>query len=185
MCALFDDVQLDAKARRVRLTVPNMRLDLGGVAKGYAGDEALAVLRKYGVTRALFEAGGDIVTGDAPPDSAGWVVQVPANEKDDAAHSGATESGTNLTLTLANAAISTSGDWNQYVVFNGRRYSHVVDPRSGVGLTNRFAATVVARDGITSDSLSTAVSVLGARRGAALARSFAGARLVTRMASSR
>lgn len=168
-------IQLDAKARRVRLTVPGMRLDLGGIAKGYAGDEALLVLKQHGVTRALFEAGGDIVTGDAPPGRAGWSVQAPAAEK-----AGPAKGGASRTLALANAAVSTSGDWNQYVVFKGRRYSHIVDPRTGIGLTNGFAATVVARDGITSDSLATAVSVLGPRKGAILVRSFTGARLITR-----
>ncbi len=85
----WQKIQLDAKTLSVRLTVPGMRLDLGGIAKGYAGDEALRVLKQHGVTRALFEAGGDIVTGDAPPDRAGWVVQVPANGKESAARSSA------------------------------------------------------------------------------------------------
>lgn len=172
----WQKIRLDVKARRVRLTVSGMRLDLGGIAKGYAGDEALHVLKQHGITRALFEAGGDIVAGAAPPHRAGWVVRAPAAETD-VATGPATR-----TLALANTAISTSGDWNQYVIFNGRRYSHVVDPRTGVGLTSRFAATIVARDGITSDGLSTAASVLGARRGAVLAQSFAGARLIPRNA---
>ncbi len=74
-------IQLDAKERRVRLTVPYMRLDLGGIAKGSAGDEALRVLKKHGITHVLFEAGGDIVTSGAPPQSSCWIIQVPANEK--------------------------------------------------------------------------------------------------------
>jgi len=158
-------MRLDPKAQTVRLLRPGMRLDLGGIAKGYAGDCALAVLKKQGVTRALFEAGGDIVVGDPPPGRPGWGVELfEANPE-----------SKGKTLTLANAAISTSGDTEQFVEFNGRRYSHIVDPRTGLGLTNRIAVTVVARDGITADSLSTAVSVLGLAEGSALVQSFPGA----------
>jgi thiamine biosynthesis lipoprotein len=139
-----------------------MKLDLGGIAKGYAGDEALRVLETHGVTRALFQAGGDIVTSGAPPGKRGWTVEIPV------------EAGGNRTLLLANQAVSTSGDLYQFVIFDGKRYSHVVDPRTGLGLTQRFEATVVARDGVTSDSLSTAACVLGPEQGWKLVNSYRG-----------
>lgn len=168
-------MRLDPQTQTVCLLRPGMRLDLGGIAKGYAGDCALAVLRRWGVRRALFEAGGDIVVGDPPPGRPGWVVELfgdhPASK--------------GKALTLANAAISTSGDTEQFVEFNGKRYSHIVDPRTGLGLTNRIAVTVVARDGLTADSLATAVSVLGPKRGKALVGTVPGATAYVRRGTGR
>ena len=77
-------------------------------------------------------------------------------------------------LLVANRAISTSGDTEQFVEIGGIRYSHVVDPRTGQALTDRTEVTILARDGLTSDGLSTAVSVLGPDKGQALARTYAG-----------
>jgi thiamine biosynthesis lipoprotein len=128
-----------------------MRLDLGGIAKGYILQEALHVLRSTGVTRALVESGGDIVVGDAPPGRAGWRIDVPGADAAFAARA----------ATLSNAALSTSGPTAQFVQIDGVRYSHVVDPRTGVGLTNGITAHVIASDGATADALSTALTVLG------------------------
>jgi len=157
-------VQLDPKARTVRLQVPGMRLDLGGLAKGYAGDQALAALQKQGLRRALFQAGGDVVVSGPPPGRRGWRIELPP----------ASPGRRGRVLTLAQAAVSTSGDTEQFVEFQGRRYSHIVDPRTGLGLTHRRLVTIVARTGLTADGLSTAVSVLGPEKGRPLVWSFGG-----------
>jgi len=159
----WEYVKLDATARTVTLLRPNMRLDFGGIAKGYAGDETIAVLRANGISRALFEAGGDIVAGDPPPEEKGWKIRI-----ENAA------SGAPNPVEIANSAISTSGDTAQFVQIDGVRYSHVIDPRTGQALTNRFAATVLAPNGITSDALSTACCVLGPHEGMNLAREYPG-----------
>jgi thiamine biosynthesis lipoprotein len=154
--------------RVVKLDAPGMRLDLGGIGKGYAADEALKVLRANGISSALIELGGDIVLGDAPPASKGWVIQVPnAGDKD---------------LLLHNTAISTSGDTEQYVEIDGVRYSHVVDPATGMGLTQRVQATVIAKDGLTSDPLSTALTILPAARREKLVRHYPGVRTFIKVA---
>jgi len=150
-----DKVHLDSVARTVRLDAPGMRIDLGGIAKGYILDRALDALRAQGVTRALLEAGGDIVLGDAPPRRRGW--RIALSEGD---------------TILANCAVSTSGDTEQFVIIGGVRYSHVIDPHTGMGLTSRREATVVAPDGVTADGLATALTVLDDERGARLLRSF-------------
>lgn len=160
-------LRLDAKRRRARLVKPGMRLDLGGIAKGYAADEALATLRRHEITRALVAASGDIRAGDAPPDAAGWRVGVAGL---DGANAPPLE-----TLLLRNAAVSTSGDAAQSVTIGGVRYSHILDPRTGVGLRDRRSVTVVARDGITSDALDTAASVIGMREGLRLIEETPGA----------
>jgi thiamine biosynthesis lipoprotein len=142
----IEKLKLDPLARTAELTVPGMRLDLGGIGKGFASDEALKVLRNYGVRSALIEMGGDLVLGDAPPGTRGWVVNVPnAGGKD---------------LSFSNCAVSSSGDTEQFLEIAGVRYSHVVDPKTGQALTRRVQATVVAANGFTSDPLSTALTVM-------------------------
>jgi FAD:protein FMN transferase len=159
-----EKMHLDAAARTVRLERPGMRIDLGAIAKGYAGDEALRVLRDRGVASALVAVGGDVVAGEAPPGTAGWVVAV-AGPK----------SGGGESLLLRHGAVSTSGDTEQWIERDGRRYSHILDPRTGIGLTESRRATVVAPFGITADSLATAACVLGPTEGVALVEKTPGA----------
>ncbi len=149
-------VELDSANQSVRLDADGMRLDLGGIAKGYAADEALAVLRDYGVTRALIEFGGDIAAGDPPPKSDGWRVLIPLLDAAD------------QEVTITNGAVSVSGDTQQFVEIDGSRYSHVVDPRTGRGLTGGIAVTVIADRAMLTDALATTLSVMGPDAGKAL-----------------
>ncbi|MEX2288509.1 MAG: FAD:protein FMN transferase [Planctomycetaceae bacterium] len=150
-------VRIDAAAGTGELLKPGMQLDFGGIVQGYAADEALAVLRRHSIKRALIDASGDVVAGDPPPGRNGWTIGIGALTKPD-------EPPTHF-LSLKNAAVATSGDAYQALEIDGVRYSHIVDPKTGVGLTRRSSVTVVAADGITVDGLSTAVSVLGPERG--------------------
>lgn len=152
----MDNVVLGEKT--VRLKKEGMLLDLGGIAKGYAADAAQKVLKQHGVSQALVAAGGDIVVSDPPPNADGWKVAIAPLEPVDDDTKG-------RTLLLKNAAVSTSGDTEQYVEIDGKRYSHILDPRTGVPLTERMSVTVIAANGTTSDSLATAVSVLGPDKG--------------------
>jgi len=155
----FGHVKLDTETQSVSLERRQMLLDLGGIAKGYAGDEALSVLRRHGITRALVDGSGDIVIGDPPPDKPGWRIAVePLVRKG---------SPPLRYLILKNIAVATSGDAYQSVTIDGVRYSHIVDPKTGLGLTERSSVTVIAADGITADSLASAVSVLGQEKGIA------------------
>jgi thiamine biosynthesis lipoprotein len=149
-------IQLDETNRRVRLTRADMRLDFGGIAKGYAADEALKVLRAKGIEQALVNASGDIAAGRPPPGKAGWKVGVAPLELD---------GPPSLFLRLANAGIATSGDAFQYVEIAGRRFSHIVDPRTGLGLARRSSVSIIASDCATADSLASAVSVCGPENG--------------------
>jgi FAD:protein FMN transferase len=149
-------VRLDPRRQSVELLKAGMRLDLGGIAKGYALDEALATLGRHGVTRAMVEAGGDLRLGDPPPGKPGWRIGLTP-----------LDSATRVTrwLVLSRVGVATSGDTVQFVEIGGRRYSHIVDPHTGVGLTDHNRVTVVAPDGLTADGLSTALSVLGPEKG--------------------
>ncbi len=148
---------LDSARRRVRLA-PGMRLDLGAIAKGWILQDALGVLRAHGVSSALLEAGGDLVVGDAPPGRDGWRIETP----------GASPEVGRRAQALVRAAVATSGPEAQFVEIDGVRYSHVVDPRTGMALTSARTATVVARDGATADAVATALTVLDSAGAAAL-----------------
>ena len=122
------------------------------------------ILRSAGVTRALVESGGDIVVGDAPPGREGWTIDVPG---DDLAFR---ERASRLT----NSALSTSGATMQFVEIDGVRYSHVIDPRTGIAVTNHTVAHVIAEDAATADALSTALAVVGHQGSQALIARFPG-----------
>lgn len=143
--------------RTLRVDLAGMQLDLGAIAKGYAADEALRLLGEHGLSRALVAASGDITIGDAPPDKSGWEIGVDSLNSSN-------QSFTRM-LQLHNTAVSTSGDTEQYVEIGGVRYSHIVNPATGNGLTRRIGVTVIANKGIDSDSLATAASVVTELRG--------------------
>ncbi|HUG68037.1 MAG TPA: FAD:protein FMN transferase [Pirellulaceae bacterium] len=152
----YRNLKLDSAAMSAELLVPNMRLDLGGIAKGYAGDEALRSMAALGVTRAIVNAGGDVVVGEAPPGETGWRIGVASLERD---------VPPSRFLRVANGAVATSGDLWQFVEIDGVRYSHLLDPQTGLGLAAQNSVTIVARTGIAADSLASAVSVLGLTAG--------------------
>ena len=163
----FRKLRLDPGPRTAELLAPEMRLDLGAIAKGFACDEALAVLKRRGLARALVGGSGDMAAGDAPPDQPGWRIEVAPLD--------APGAPAPQIVFLKNCGIATSGDVFQRVEIAGRRYSHIVDPRTGLGLTDHSLVTVIAPDGMTADALSTAVSVLGPERGLRLVEETPGA----------
>lgn len=159
-------IEMNAARRQVRLAVPGMRLDLGGIAKGYAVQEALRTLQTRGISRALVTGGGDMATGDPPPGQEGWRVELAPLDAPGAPPA--------RHVHLRRMALATSGDVFQFVEIGGVRYSHIVDPRTGLGLTDHSLVTVIAPDGMTADALATAVSVLGPERGLRLVGTFPG-----------
>ncbi|MGA2497432.1 MAG: FAD:protein FMN transferase [Tepidisphaeraceae bacterium] len=165
----WEKIRLDPQNRTAELLEPRMQLDMGGIAKGYAGDKALETLAKHGVTRALFEAGGDLVLGDAPPNQKGWKIEITGGRE-----------GPDQVLELANCAVSTSGDTEQFVEIDGKHYSHVVDPRTGLGVTSRLLVTLIMRKGLDADPLSKMCGVLGEEGAAELMRAYPEARVFLR-----
>lgn len=157
-------IRLNLRTRTVALTAKGMKLDLGGIAKGFAADEAQKVLRRHGITRALVEMGGDLVMSGPPPGTDGWTIRVP-NAGDDQGPAD---------LKFANCAVSTSGDTEQFVEIGGVRYSHVVDPRTGQALTNRVQVTVKAPHGLVSDPLSTALTLVSPKVRAEMMKAYLG-----------
>jgi FAD:protein FMN transferase len=156
---------LNAHDRTVRLSSPQMQIDLGGIGKGFAADEAAAVLKKLGYRNSLVALGGDIVAAGAPPGAAGWSIDVATLD--------ARKPG--MRIVLRDAAVSTSGDAEQSVEVAGIRYSHIIDPRTGQALTGRRSVTVIAPRGALSDGLATGVSVLASVEGLRVVSRFRGA----------
>lgn len=156
--------QIDPKKKTVMLHAPNMRLDLGGVAKGYAADAALAALRQRGISRALVAGSGDLAIGEPPPGKPGWAIGL----------NNFTSPQPDRHALLRNCGVSTSGDTEQFLLLDGIRYSHIVDPRSGRALTNRISANVIAPTATESDILATAVCVLGPQKSLKTFEKFAG-----------
>lgn len=152
----WKNIVLDEEKRTVVLKQPGMRLDFGGIAKGYIAQDVSRVLLELGFDQSLVAVAGDIVAGNAPPGSAGWRVGVAPIERPNGPVS--------RMLSLQNCAVSTSGDAFQFVEIGGVRYSHIVDPQTGLGLTQRSSVTVVATKGPTADALATIVCVLGPER---------------------
>ena len=142
-------LEVDQLNNTVRLTKEGMALDLGGIAKGYAADEMLAVLQRGGFPSALIVAGGDVRVGTPPPGRSSWRVGL------------RTLGGSAVDyIEVSNCAVSTSGDLHQFVDIEGTRYSHILDPTTGLGLTRRVAATVVAPEGVMSDPFATFACVV-------------------------
>lgn len=150
---------LNDDQKTVTLLRAGMQLDFGGIAKGYAADEAFRILKEQGISIALIAVAGDIRVGDAPPGKMGWNVEV----EDKTLPPGPDRKP--LVLSLVNQAISTSGDTYQYLELDGVRYSHIVDPRTGIGLTTPCSVTVIAPTGMQADAMASMITLLGPEEG--------------------
>ncbi|MEM7145543.1 MAG: FAD:protein FMN transferase [Verrucomicrobiota bacterium] len=148
------NLALDHENRSATLKIEGMFLDLGGIAKGFAADEALKILNEHNITRAAVAAGGDIRTGDPPPHAPdGWKIPVLGIDRN--------AEIVTTTVHLKNAAISTSGDREQFVEIDGTQYAHIIDPKTGLGLTHRVTASVIAPTATQSDALATTLCIVG------------------------
>ncbi|MGI6347039.1 MAG: FAD:protein FMN transferase [Limisphaerales bacterium] len=166
----YQKLILNKRKKSGKLKQSGMRLDLGGIGKGYASDCALEILHEYGVHSALVAASGDIAVSNPPPGREGWRIQIEtlteSNEDPDA--------GTYI-ISLKNAAVSTSGDVNQFIWIEGKRYSHIVDPKTGLGLTQRIGATVMHKQATYSDALGTVLCLMGEKKGMSFLKKHSGA----------
>lgn len=169
----FTDLLIDRRTHTLALGLPGMSLDLGGIGKGYAAQQASDLLRTLGYPRHLVALAGDIVVGDAPLDpltgepARAWTIDIQTGADP---HAGAPEHARKLLLT--NAAISTSGDSTQSFELDGVRYSHIIDPRPARSLAHaptlsdqasigRRGVTIVASRGEHADALGTAFTIVG------------------------
>jgi len=149
----WEKIHLDPATRTVRFAAPQLELDLGAIGKGYAVDRVVKVLLQTGVDRALVDAGSSTVHAlNAPPGKNGWIVRVPKPGD---------RSETISTVTLCNESLSTSGSYEKFFELGGKRYGHVMDPRSGRPVQGVLQTCLIAADSTTTDALSNAMFVLG------------------------
>jgi thiamine biosynthesis lipoprotein len=147
-----------------RFTVPGMEVDLGGIAKGYAIDLAAEALQEEGAAAGIVDIGGDLRLFGNGPTKGNWRVLVrrpPGVEEE-------------YILDVGPCSVTTSGDYERWFRIGERRFSHIVDPRTGQPVARTPSVTVVAPDATMADGLATAISVMGAEKGVALADSLDG-----------
>lgn len=155
----YTQVAVDEKDFRVRLGSAGARLDLGGIAKGYAADRVAAIFREHGIESGIIDLGGDMYILGNKPDGTPWRIGVthPRVRQQLAA-----------VLPVTDAAVVTSGDYERYFEYEGVRYTHLIDPHTGYPQRELASVTVIAPSGAAADALATAVSVMGVERGRAL-----------------
>lgn len=154
----YRHVEIDREGGRVRYARPEVYVDLGGIAKGYAVDRCIEILRDAGVTQASISAGGDsYILGDRRGEP--WTVGI--RDPRDAGRMAAV-------LPLMDTAVSTSGDYERFFDEGGVRYHHIIDPDTGDSARGSWSVTILGPDATFTDALSTSVFVLGPERGLAL-----------------
>jgi thiamine biosynthesis lipoprotein len=165
-------IKMEPEGHRVQLLHAHMQLDVGGIAKGFTADQIIKLWKSRGITRALCGAAGDIAVGDPPPGRDDWRIAIQSLKSPD----------TNSDyIRIHNYAISTSGDTYRAAIVDGKEFSHIIDPGTGLGLSYRIGVTVVAPDGTTTDWSSTAISIMGPEKGIEMIETIPGAaaRVVT------
>jgi thiamine biosynthesis lipoprotein len=167
----YQNLVLNEKNHSATLLKKEMRLDVGAIAKGYAGDEAIKVLRAVGISSALVAASGDLSIGDAPPGQKGWRIQISGYD--------ITNGPPSEVALLRDCGVATSGDVFQRLEIDGVRYSHILNPFTCVGMTNHALATVIAPNCITADGLATTMTIMEPKAALKVAAHFkAGVRII-------
>ena len=158
----FNNLTINERSKTISFKKRGIRLDFGGIVPGYAAQKVIDFLKTKNINIALADASGDIVTGDPPPGKNGWTLGINLPESENEVW--------DKNLDLKNFAVSTSGDVYRYIVHEGKKYSHIIDPRTGYGVTSQRNVTVITRFGADADWLATACSVLPIKKALALAK---------------
>ena len=158
----FKNLIINQRSKTISFKKPGIRLDFGGIVPGYAAQRVIDLLKTKNINIALVDASGDIVMGEAPPGKDGWTIGVnlPENESE----------LWDKKLELKKFAVSTSGDVYRYTVHDGIKYSHIIDPGTGYGVTSQRNVTVITKYGADADWLATACSILPIKKALALAK---------------
>ncbi|MCY2974854.1 MAG: FAD:protein FMN transferase [Planctomycetota bacterium] len=165
----WQHISLDNKTHAGTIDKQEVKIDLGGIAAGYIIDATFDIMIKHGLSKCLINAGGDIRCGDSPPGRIGWRIEIaPLADMPKSETSAGNENNQKLPLRrihLSNASIVTSGDLWQFYEFNGIRRSHILDPKTGIGVPGPTVVAVIASKCIDADAAATAISVMGIKEG--------------------
>jgi thiamine biosynthesis lipoprotein len=161
----FEKLILDANEKTIRFAVDGMKLDLGGIAKGYAVDKAVEAMQASGAIGAMVDAGGNIrCFGTPPKGKTHWLIGLQDPNVTDEQMK---VDRTILTLKFTDNAVATSGDYRRFVVVGGRRHSHIIDPATGQSSESLASVTIICPNATDADALATAVTVMGKEKGLA------------------
>ncbi len=152
----YNNVILDEGDCTIFLKEEGMRIGFGGIGKGYAADKARAVLQNLGVTSGIVNAAGDLVTWGTQPNGKPWTIAIADPDKSITPFS---------TLNISNMAIATSGNYEKYVTIGGRKYSHTIDPKTGLPVTGIKSVSIISPSAELADAMATPVMVMGVRVG--------------------
>lgn len=155
----WSNVRLDANRQTCSFEIPGLRFDFGGIGKGYIVDKAFETLCEHGVPCALVNISGNMRAGAAPPNRSGWKIEIAPLQPD---------SPPLRQIVIADQSIATSGDLWQFVMLDGVRRSHILNPSTGLGVSGPRCATAIAPLAIDADALATAACILGFDRSAKL-----------------
>ena len=161
----YEKIQLDESEGTIGLSNRYSSIDVGGIAKGYAVDKAIEVLRAKGIKNAIINAGGDIYLMGAPEGENGWLVGIQDPLQSDKVIA---------TVRLRDKAIATSGNYENFVQIEDHRYGHILDPKMGRPSEKLYSATVISSTVTEADALSTTTFVMGAKEGVAFIENRAG-----------
>ncbi|MFC1737800.1 FAD:protein FMN transferase [Planctomycetota bacterium] len=162
----YEKLILDVNENTIRFAEEGMKIDLGGIAKGYAIDKAVEAMKNAGAVGAMVDIGGDIrVFGRPPKGKKYWHIGV-QDPRD--AENYLLDGSYMLVLRLQNSAVATSGDYRRFALIKGQKHSHIIDTQTGQTSSRLSSVTVITENAVKADALATAVSVLGAEKGIAL-----------------
>ena len=169
----FKNLIINERSKTIAFKKQGIRFDFGGIVPGYVAQRVMDFLKTKNINIALVDASGDIVMSDAPPGKEGWTIGInlPQNENEI----------WDKKLELKNFAVSTSGDVYRYTIHNGIKYSHIIDPRTGYGVTSQRNVTVITKYGADADWLATACSILSIKKALKLAKKEHAAILIATM----
>lgn len=163
----YKDIQLDLDGSKAKLERKGQIVDVGGIAKGYAGDEAIRIYKDHGVKSAFISLGGNVVVLGGKPDGSPWKIGVRNPRGPEGSYIGI--------VSVKNKAVVSSGDYERFFEREGVRYHHILDPKTGCPAdTDLMGTTIVSDLSIDADALSTTVFVLGLEEGMKLIRSLNG-----------
>jgi thiamine biosynthesis lipoprotein len=167
----YEKLILDANEMTVRFAVDGMKLDLGGIAKGYSIDKAVEAMRTGGAVGGMVDVGGDIRCFGLPPKGKKtWRIglQNPAEPDSNEQTLAGAKDQVMMVLKLTNAAIATSGGYRRFVLIEGKKHSHIVNPDTATSADGLSSVTIISQNALDADALATSVSVMGPEKGLSL-----------------
>lgn len=159
----YKNIELNEKESTIFLKLPGMKIGFGATGKGYAADQGRLLMQQLNVNAGIVNASGDMATWGRQPDKSPWRIGItnPMNAKKSL-----------KIIEVNNASITTSGDYEKYVEFNDKRYSHIINPKTGMPASGLISVTVIGENAETANGLSTSIMVLGHEKGLELLKNY-------------